>query len=134
MCLSHCRSLVFFFKQKPAYDMRISDWSSDVCSSDLTEAAQPGAVHGQRPEERAHPGPKQYVIVAVVLAIVTAIEVVLFYLDMPDGALIAGLQIGRASCREEGGSTCRSRWSPYHSKKKNKNKKRKQKSIHRVQQ
>src|SRR3546814_5879912 len=30
MCLSF-----FFFKQKTAYEMRISDWSSDVCSSDL---------------------------------------------------------------------------------------------------
>src|SRR3546814_2305341 len=29
----------FFFKQKTAYEMRISDWSSDVCSSDLIEAA-----------------------------------------------------------------------------------------------
>src|SRR3546814_9442060 len=29
---------VFFFKQKTAYEMRISDWSSDVCSSDLTIA------------------------------------------------------------------------------------------------
>src|SRR3546814_7434033 len=28
-------SVVFFFKQKTAYEMRISDWSSDVCSSDL---------------------------------------------------------------------------------------------------
>src|SRR3546814_2000552 len=28
----------FFFKQKTAYEMRISDWSSDVCSSDLHEA------------------------------------------------------------------------------------------------
>src|SRR3546814_5041458 len=28
---------VFFFKQKTAYEMRISDWSSDVCSSDLKE-------------------------------------------------------------------------------------------------
>src|SRR3546814_3095912 len=28
---------VFFFKQKTAYEMRISDWSSDVCSSDLFE-------------------------------------------------------------------------------------------------
>src|SRR3546814_11246370 len=28
----------FFFKQKTAYDMRISDWSSDVCSSDLYSA------------------------------------------------------------------------------------------------
>src|SRR3546814_7562823 len=27
----------FFFKQKTAYEMRISDWSSDVCSSDLTK-------------------------------------------------------------------------------------------------
>src|SRR3546814_1432495 len=29
----------FFFKQKTAYEMRISDWSSDVCSSDLETAA-----------------------------------------------------------------------------------------------
>src|SRR3546814_6376166 len=29
--------LLFFFKQKTAYEMRISDWSSDVCSSDLRE-------------------------------------------------------------------------------------------------
>src|SRR3546814_7936009 len=29
---------VFFFKQKTAYEMRISDWSSDVCSSDLEAA------------------------------------------------------------------------------------------------
>src|SRR3546814_8400771 len=29
----------FFFKQKTAYEMRISDWSSDVCSSDLTAAS-----------------------------------------------------------------------------------------------
>src|SRR3546814_1061184 len=28
----------FFFKQKTAYEMRISDWSSDVCSSDLQQA------------------------------------------------------------------------------------------------
>src|SRR3546814_2652946 len=31
--------VVFFFKQQTAYDMRISDWSSDVCSSDLSEHA-----------------------------------------------------------------------------------------------
>src|SRR3546814_3896084 len=32
-----CRFILFlfFFKQKTAYEMRISDWSSDVCSSDL---------------------------------------------------------------------------------------------------
>src|SRR3546814_3136595 len=31
---------VFFFKQKTAYEMRISDWSSDVCSSDLDPRAE----------------------------------------------------------------------------------------------
>src|SRR3546814_4513076 len=30
---------LFFFKQKTAYEMRISDWSSDVCSSDLEHSA-----------------------------------------------------------------------------------------------
>src|SRR3546814_15056199 len=30
-----CASCIFVFKQKTAYEMRISDWSSDVCSSDL---------------------------------------------------------------------------------------------------
>src|SRR3546814_2292194 len=38
----------FFFKQKTAYDMRISDWSSDVCSSDL--APLPRAVDAQHEE------------------------------------------------------------------------------------
>src|SRR3546814_6714549 len=56
--------MFFFFKQKTAYEMRISDWSSDVCSSDLridsrvtriavmldpvSRAAWPGVVGGQR--------------------------------------------------------------------------------------
>src|SRR3546814_18535434 len=39
---------VFFFKQKTAYDMRISDWSSDVCSSDLTVLATAARLHDQR--------------------------------------------------------------------------------------
>src|SRR3546814_2298732 len=34
-CDVMCIFLFFFFKQKTAYEMRISDWSSDVCSSDL---------------------------------------------------------------------------------------------------
>src|SRR3546814_4453098 len=37
-CFEYCVFfvfVVFFFKQKTAYEMRISDWSSDVCSSDL---------------------------------------------------------------------------------------------------
>src|SRR3546814_15470445 len=40
---------MFFFKQKTAYEMRISDWSSDVCSSDLGTAPADG-------HRRRHPG------------------------------------------------------------------------------
>src|SRR3546814_1063067 len=62
----HSMSFFFFFKQKTAYDMRISDWSSDVCSSDLrnlvkrphVEAArlhrhQQRVSHGERGAQRA---------------------------------------------------------------------------------
>src|SRR3546814_1321744 len=42
-----CR-VFFFFKQKTAYEMRISDWSSDVCSSDL------GISHRSQPDQRDH--------------------------------------------------------------------------------
>src|SRR3546814_3885619 len=34
-CVRQQANLIFFFKQKTAYELRISDWSSDVCSSDL---------------------------------------------------------------------------------------------------
>src|SRR3546814_5809058 len=37
VCCVMCRSVFVFFKQKTAYEMRISDWSSDVCSSDLID-------------------------------------------------------------------------------------------------
>src|SRR3546814_8507180 len=36
-CVVACCRIVFLFKQKTAYEMRISDWSSDVCSSDLNQ-------------------------------------------------------------------------------------------------
>src|SRR3546814_1923761 len=36
--------LFFFFKQKTAYEMRISDWSSDVCSSDLWKSVRTGPL------------------------------------------------------------------------------------------
>src|SRR3546814_1803021 len=53
----------FFFKQKTAYEMRISDWSSDVCSSDLghragddvaEHAAEVGFDHVAQVAARAH--------------------------------------------------------------------------------
>src|SRR3546814_18572012 len=40
--------LFFFFKQKTAYEMRISDWSSDVCSSDLRNLLQHGREQHHR--------------------------------------------------------------------------------------
>src|SRR3546814_20579517 len=39
--------VVFFFKQKTAYEMRISDWSSDVCSSDLIEVMRVTQLAGE---------------------------------------------------------------------------------------
>src|SRR3546814_15706510 len=44
--------ILFFFKQKTAYEMRISDWSSDVCSSDLS--AREGRCAVRRLHARAH--------------------------------------------------------------------------------
>src|SRR3546814_15962081 len=47
-----CDFFVFFFKQKTAYELRISDWSSDVCSSDLApRKSRPGAGT-RRPDGR----------------------------------------------------------------------------------
>src|SRR3546814_3863944 len=45
----------FFFKQKTAYEMRISDWSSDVCSSDLLPDAADGGTPAD--EHRRYPRP-----------------------------------------------------------------------------
>src|SRR3546814_10392235 len=47
---------IFFFKQKTAYEMRISDWSSDVCSSDLGDVG-PGAVSFRREKYIEYGGP-----------------------------------------------------------------------------
>src|SRR3546814_8736731 len=45
----------FFFKQKTAYDMRISDWSSDVCSSDLVQRLDHAEMeHAERTATRQH--------------------------------------------------------------------------------
>src|SRR3546814_6136727 len=46
-----CTSFIFF-KQKTAYEMRISDWSSDVCSSDLRETPASGTPQTGTPESQ----------------------------------------------------------------------------------
>src|SRR3546814_10765043 len=93
---------VFFFKQKTAYEMRISDWSSDVCSSDLCCNAL-DKVDCCRAE-------------------IMEARIVARHSFSADGAM------SRCAVREilfqqrseerrvgkECVSTCRSRWSPYH--------------------
>src|SRR3546814_14935186 len=115
----------FFFKQKTAYEMRISDWSSDVCSSDLMLAklrVEPGlqrlSIHvsalGQRYERFGH-----FAMIAVGytnhqrfadgwMVIENFLDLAREYLEPAnsnhvlqpiDDANVA-IQIGRASCRE----------------------------------
>src|SRR3546814_3917496 len=52
-----CVLFFFFFKQKTAYEMRISDWSSDVCSSDLgRDPGQIGLLHRLAAEQADRTG------------------------------------------------------------------------------
>src|SRR3546814_7595124 len=49
----------FFFKQKTAYEMRISDWSSDVCSSDLRKLPDTAQLQPKLRQRRASDGGQQ---------------------------------------------------------------------------
>src|SRR3546814_2536839 len=98
--------LVFFFKQKTAYEMRISDWSSDVCSSDLLGAAHAGTV-GHTPGigmEQWHDNQR-----AVGRAEVEAVALTDSVTVQHGGARSEERRVG-----QECVSTCRSRWSPDH--------------------
>src|SRR3546814_8131298 len=52
--VNYAYSFVFFFKQKTAYEMRISDWSSDVCSSDLSAPTPTRCASRTRSAGRNH--------------------------------------------------------------------------------
>src|SRR3546814_10155997 len=116
MISPHCVYVVYFcFKQKTAYEMSISDWSSDVCSSDLEEVARARiptpAVH---PRDQLHRGrvDMEPVTIDKLVADMEAEN-----LGDHDGRRLGFdrlEQIGSASCRAECVRTCRSRWSPYH--------------------
>src|SRR3546814_4517662 len=73
-------NMFFFFKQKTAYEMRISDWSSDVCSSDLSLVNQYAAFPS------LHLG--WNLLIAITLYQSTRVP------------LLKIFEIGRASCRE----------------------------------
>src|SRR3546814_5457651 len=80
---------IFFFKQKTAYEMRISDWSSDVCSSDLGSRRSRRAAGAHRPVARRDRRDPR---------------------DLPaPRARSEERRVGKECV-----STCRSRWSPYH--------------------
>src|SRR3546814_6826087 len=97
----------FFFKQKTAYEMRISDWSSDVCSSDLVGGRQGqreggGDVHRDLLAQRLQNVSRGIALQRdqnADLAQARSGGVV----DIGNDHALAHLdQIGRASCRESG--------------------------------
>src|SRR3546814_8217869 len=98
-----CFVLFFFFKQKTAYEMRISDWSSDVCSSDLGKVQKAPLIMGSEDfafYQKEIPG-------------------FFFFLGVNKGGVKAGEAAANHRSEErrvgkECVSTCRSRWSPYH--------------------
>src|SRR3546814_2236942 len=114
--------MFFFFKQKTAYEMRISDWSSDVCSSDLVAdvAHASGlkvyseALEDNRPQIGDDMAMRSHADVPMAAMWHFAGT------TRPKPTYIADIK-GAASVRSEERrvgkecvSTCRSRWSPYH--------------------
>src|SRR3546814_8181580 len=90
--------IFFFVKQKTAYEMRISDWSSDVCSSDLHHVLLAAADVGDRLERVAQVAHRHA------------------FLGQPAQHVGHPLRRDRSEERRVGKecvSTCRSRWSPY---------------------
>src|SRR3546814_4338845 len=95
---------IFLFKQKTAYEMRISDWSSDVCSSDLLDVGEVRrgilgleiAPALMRPARLRHHR-NQFGL----------------HHDAAVGPLVLE-EIGERRVGKECVSTCRSRWSPSH--------------------
>src|SRR3546814_19758031 len=111
--------LIFFFKRKTAYEMRISDWSSDVCSSDL--AARVGEADHLRAgalrleEERREVGSVERVPNrAENLAAGRLHRGGSVALQGVSERVIGGdEEIGRATCRERVCRPCRFAWSWY---------------------
>src|SRR3546814_6182012 len=103
----------FFVKQKTAYDMRISDWSSDVCSSDLHPqiVVSEGLCGSMTADELAavirheasHLRRRHH------RELVLACEIETLFARVPFLARSEERRVGNECV-----STCRSRWSPYH--------------------
>src|SRR3546814_9488627 len=123
----------FFFKQKTAYEMRISDWSSDVCSSDLNIDAEKieAAINDRTVAILATHVYGNPCDIDLIQKIASKYNIKVIY----DAAHAFGVEYDGQSIFEQGDictcslhatrseerrvgkecvSTCRSRWSPYH--------------------
>src|SRR3546814_4935399 len=101
--------MFFFFKQKTAYEMRISDWSSDVCSSDLNPNAG-NVARWRKALDGAAPTLAALGIEVLNASPISALEAypkVKFEEVFP--ARSEERRVGKECV-----STCSSRWSPYH--------------------
>src|SRR3546814_10698324 len=102
--------MFFFFKQKTAYEMRISDWSSDVCSSDLATSDTCDAPYLRYSAPSANP-----IGVSPARKLPSSPERLPLTTDRrvltvdPAGWRSEERRVGKECV-----STCRSRWSPYH--------------------
>src|SRR3546814_9025077 len=98
---------IFFFKQKTAYEMRISDWSSDVCSSDLNAGS-----FGRRLDQATPSGVARSSIPAISPKPARPVA------RSPETNKPLRSRVTRRSEERRVGkewvSPCRSRWSTYH--------------------
>src|SRR3546814_1586798 len=98
-CLVFLVLFFFFFKRKTAYELRISDWSSDVCSSDLRCRVGRAKIDPVKPD-------------------LACLRVVEPQQELEDRRLAGARRTDQRSEERRVGkecvSTCRSRWSPYH--------------------
>ena len=92
--------MIFFFKQKTAYEIKECDWSSDVCSSDLKIITM---SHTLNPKDRWHNTNQQDIIIEKNVWIATGCMILKSVgMNSVIGAysVVTKSEIGRASCRE----------------------------------
>src|SRR3546814_10207673 len=94
--------LFFCVKQKTAYDLRISDWSSDVCSSDLLQ------------DRLAADGGVQVLDLKHCFAVILVTRLSIGQPTLPSREMPTSFRSEERRVGKECVSTCRSRWSPYH--------------------
>src|SRR3546814_3662150 len=92
-------SCFFFFKHKTAYELRISDWSSDVCSSDLIGAGLVGVMYVlDEPSIGLHQRDNERLLGT--LTCLRDLGNTVIVVEHDEEAIRLADQIGRASCRE----------------------------------